>query len=305
MPVCYSDAVREKEDALKKAQDDREELEKQLKDNKRTMKELRKERDNLLNKQETSSAYASTVVTEEVDQMRADVNAYKARVMELESRGKSDKHQIISLQVRLDQVVAAKLAAEKALLVSEAQNAQLKYRVGELEQIIVESASVNGETSNTSGATGSSSQQRSPAPTFRSIDHSPTSVIASTASVDARDLESIRVVNKFLRQLADDTEFQAKLKKDTVQWAFVYWSGGDVSHIEHKADEIKKCDVVRSIYPVLDSFEAVCISSNIKIPLDHVAQGKAELDDEALVQTFGEAFCNSHKLLKRGTAGIY
>jgi hypothetical protein len=130
------------------------------------------------------------------------------------------------------------------------------------------------------------------------MDHSPNSVMASSSSLDSKDLENIRVVNKFLRKLADDTEFQAKLKKDTVQWAFVYWSGGDVTNIEHKADEIKKCDVVRSIYPVLDSFEALCIQSNIKIPLSSVAQGKAELDDEALVAAFGTAFCENHGLLR-------
>ena len=302
MPICFNEAVREKEGALKKAQEDRDELEQQLRENKRTMKELRKERDNLLNKAETSSAYASTVVTEEMDQMRTDVKGYMSRIIELEARGKSDKHQIISLQVRLDQVVAAKAAAEKALLVSEAQNAQLKYRVTELEQIIVENASVNGDGSNSNDAIGSSNR-RVPAATPRTVDHSPTSVMASTTSLDSKDLESIRVVNKFLRQLADDLEFQAKLKKDTVQWAFVYWSGGDVSNIEHKAAEIKKCEVVRSIYPVLDSFEAVCIQSNIKIPLDHVAQGKAALDDEALIQTFGGAFCTTHNLLKKGKAG--
>ena len=58
---------------------------------------------------------------------------------------------------------------------------------------------------------------------------------------------------------------------------------------------------------VLDSFEAICIQSNIKIPLDLVAQGKAELDDDALIATFGAQFCESHRLLQahKGKSGWF
>lgn len=292
-PVCFNEQVREKEEALKKAQDEQHDLNQQLKENKRTIKELRRERDNLLsNKLENSSAYASTVVTEELDSLRTDVNAFKSRILELEARGKADKHQIVSLQIRLDQLVAAKAAGEKALMVSEAQNMQLKKRIAELE--ISKNNNVSGQR------VAGTSNDRVPTPTPRSLEPSPTSVTTTSAlSVqDTRDIENIKLVNKFLRTLADDTAFQEKLKKPTVQWAFVYWSGGDVSKIEHKADEIKKCEEVRSIYPVLDSFEAICIQSNIKIPLDLVAQGKAELDDDALIATFGLQFCESHRLLQ-------
>ena len=229
---------------MKKAHDEQYDLNQQLKENKRTIKELRRERDNLLsNKLETSSAYASTVATEELDSLRTDVNALKSRILELESRGKADKHQIISLQVRLDQMVAAKAAGEKALMVSEAQNMQLKKRIAELE--ISKSSNVIGQR------TAANSNDRVPTPIPRSLEPSPTSVVTTSAlSVqDTRDIENIKLVNKFLRTLADDTAFQEKLKKPTVQWAFVYWSGGDVSNIEHKADEIKKCEEVRSIYP--------------------------------------------------------
>lgn len=293
---------REKDEELQKADDERRDLEKQLKDKKREVKELRKERDHLLNKAETSSGYASTVVTEDmVNDLKTDVNAFKSRILELEARAKSDKHQIISLQVRLDQVIAAKSAAEKALLVSEAQNSQLKARIGDLEARDhgISSAS-NGAAAAAAAATttansNSSFDQRVPTPVPRTVGHSPTSVLDASSQAD---LESIRVVNRFLKKLADDAAFQIKLKKPTVQWAFVYWSGGDTSAIAHRADEIKKCDVVRSIYPVLDSFEAVCIQSNVKIPLDHVASGKSELDDDALVATFGAAFCQQHNLLK-------
>ena len=62
-----------------------------------------------------------------------------------------------------------------------------------------------------------------------------------------------------------------------------------------------------SLHTVLDSFEAICIQSNIKIPLDLVAQGKAELDDDALIATFGAQFCESHRLLEahRGKPGWF
>ena len=243
-PICFNEQVREKEEALKKAQDEQHDLNQQLKENKRTIKELRRERDNLLsNKLENSSAYASTVVTEELDSLRIDINAFKSRILELEARGKADKHQIVSLQIRLDQLVAAKAAGEKALMVSEAQNMQLKKRIAELE--ISKSNIASGQR-----VTGTSND-RIPTPIPRSLEPSPTSVATTSAlSVqDTRDIENIKLVNKFLRTLADDTAFQEKLKKPTVQWAFVYWSGGDVSNIEHKADEIKKCEEVRSIYP--------------------------------------------------------
>ena len=81
-PICFNEQVREKEEALKKAQDEQHDLNQQLKENKRTIKELRRERDNLLsNKLENSSAYASTVVTEELDSLRTDVNAFKSRIL--------------------------------------------------------------------------------------------------------------------------------------------------------------------------------------------------------------------------------
>jgi hypothetical protein len=307
LPICFNETVREKDEELRKADDERRDLEKQLKDKKREVKDLRRERDQLLNKAETSSGYASTVVTEDmVNDLKTDVNAFKTRILELEARAKSDKHQIISLQVRLDQVIAAKSAAEKALLVSEAQNSQLKARIGELEARergssdaaatgSSSSSSSSSEGSSSSGGGGGNLNQRVPTPVPRAIGHSPTSVLDASSQAD---LESIRVVNRFLKKLADDAAFQEKLKKPTVQWAFVYWSGGDTSAIEHRADEIKKCDVVRSIYPVLDTFEQVCIQSNVKIPLDHVARGLSELDDDALVTTFGTAFCHQHRLLR-------
>ena len=96
----------------------------------------------------------------------------------------------------------------------------------------------------------------------------PITVVRPSNTLDSNDLDNIANVNAFLKKLADDAVFQEKLKKPTVQWAFVYWSGGDVSNIEHKADEIKQCEVVRSIYPILDRFETMCIASNIKVTLD-------------------------------------
>ena len=326
LPSCdnNSDAVREKDDALKRAQEARQDLEEQLKENKRALKSLRKERDALLHnsKFETSSTYASTVVTttgnDEADLLRVDLAAYKTRILELESRAKTDKHQIIALQIRLDQLLVTKGTMEKALLASDNTNARLEIRCAEFEKLFSENASDLQSSSSCGSRTVPVQPQelsrpvsldsheclRVPTPTPRTMDHSPNSVVAaSTYSLDSKDLENIRVVNRFLRKLADDVEFQAKLKKDTVRWAFVYWSGGDVSSIEHKAGEIKKCEVVRSIYPVLDSFESVCIQSNIKIPLDHVAQGKAALDDTVLISTFGITFCENHNLLQ-GPAGV-
>ena len=271
----------------------------------------------------------------------ADVAAYKNRIIELEARleqrVKDDNHQIISLQIRLDQTIAAKVAAEKALLIAEAQNAQLRAELWRKPSTTPSTPSTTSSSSSSSPSSSSLGATRgaaSPLPkqtpstskatitaaddnrgrsvsmdslescVWKSPDGTPRTPASSAVhsrqgSIEERDLDTISAINAFLKKLADDAIFQAKLKEETVQLAFAFWSGADTAHIESaRADEIKQCPLVRSIYPILDEFEFICLESNVKIPLDHISGGKGYLNDETLTLTFGAAFCEKYGLLQ-------
>ena len=181
---------------------------------------------------------------------------------------------IKALKERLDQVILA----ENALLDASIENDYMRSQLAQLESKLSTKDSGKNEvwtnisSRDVSRRNSIDSHESLRIPSPRTTDssprtscrvHEPIAVVRS--SLDTKDLETISNVNAFLKKLADDVVFQEKLKKETVKGAFVYWSGGDVSSIEHKADEIKQCEVVRSIYPILDNFEAMCIKSNIKV----------------------------------------
>ena len=167
----------------------------------------------------------------------------------------STPEMIKALKDRLEQVIQAKSNAENALLDASIENDYMRTQIANLEaKVYIGEVWTNISSRDISRRDSIDSHESLRIRSPRTIDSSPRTmtqipVVRSSNTLDTKDLENIHKVNKFLKKLADDVVFQEKLTKPTVQWAFVYWSGGDVSKIEHKADEIKQCEVVRSIYP--------------------------------------------------------
>jgi hypothetical protein len=115
---------------------------------------------------------------------------------------------------------------------------------------------------------------------------------------DETNLRNVKEINKLLESFAEDDTFQEDLKRPLVQAALNHWSGIETVPSEERADEIKSCAGVNSVYPKIKKLEDLCIKAQVPVPIDHVREAKRKLDDVALLKTFGPEFCRRNDLIK-------
>ena len=305
-----TDNIAMKEREIDQLISEKADLDRQLRHNKKMLNEIMKEQ-RLLAITESPSSLSSlpsrhlartsvsalTVdsggsTTDDSEVLRTDIINYKNRITDLESRLKLDKHQITSLQTRLDQISNGKIIAEKALITSDTQADIWKLQVDELNSQLTEQRAYTNELESRVAYLES---------ICGNVTHELPPLFTSLLEDEVvHGIDGIITVNNFLKELNENIEFKEKLKLPTVQLAFRYWSGeGIEDDIEsEKAEEITNCEAVQSIYPTLNIFDKICKEVHIKIPLDHIEQGKTELDDVTLINSFGEEFCRRHQLLK-------
>ena len=119
-----------------------------------------------------------------------------------------------------------------------------------------------------------------------------------TSSDDNKKLENIRSVNGCLAMLARDEDLQDDLKLPILKLAIDHWSGVHRMPPEMYLKKLEKDLRVQSVYPKLKMLQSVCNAVPMKLPLDHMLEGKSELDSSALTRAFGVDFCVKHGLVQ-------
>ena len=99
----------------------------------------------------------------------------------------------------------------------------------------------------------------------------------------------IRAINEQLKELVNDSQFQADLKLNPmVKVALNMWAGN--TNIDDSS--INQTDIVNDVgvqrtYPKLVTFGTICENAEIRLPLEQILTMKKELDQEIIVQLFG------------------
>ena len=109
-------------------------------------------------------------------------------------------------------------------------------------------------------------------------------------------LSIIQQVNTKLVAFAANPVIRANLSRPTVQAALTMWAGNEPAETVDLT-LVGTCDGVRSIYPFVREMEIFCDSCLIKVPVDHMLEGKTKLDDKYLIGMFGLDFCRQNQLL--------
>ena len=118
------------------------------------------------------------------------------------------------------------------------------------------------------------------------------------AGEDKRKLECIRQINGLLNHLADDEYLQDDMKDPRVRVSLDHWTGIKrlpPEEFERKFGNDKR---VASVCGKLKMLQSACHEASMKVPLDHMLQGKRELDSYTLTTTFGTDFCIRHDLTR-------
>ena len=113
-----------------------------------------------------------------------------------------------------------------------------------------------------------------------------------------RKLECIRQINGVLGMLASNEDLQDDLKNPAVRLALDHWTGVRRLPPEVYAKRLENNRTVNSVYPKLMQLQSVCNTAPMKVPLDHLLEGKCELDTYALTTSFGTDFCILHDLTR-------
>ena len=111
-------------------------------------------------------------------------------------------------------------------------------------------------------------------------------------------LEGILQVNGVLEMLSRDEDLHDDLKLPNVRAALNHWSGIKVLPPEVYSRKLETDRRVNSVYAKLKLLQSVCFQANMKVPLDHLLEGKRQLDSYALTTSFGADFCILHDLTR-------
>jgi hypothetical protein len=111
-------------------------------------------------------------------------------------------------------------------------------------------------------------------------------------------LENIRQINGVLEMFSKDEDLQDDLKLSNVRMALDHWSGIKRMPPEIYSKRLETDRRVNAVYPKLKLLQSVCMQANMKVPLDHMLDGRAELDSYALTTCFGADFCILHNLTR-------
>ena len=90
------------------------------------------------------------------------------------------------------------------------------------------------------------------------------------------------------------------LSRPTVSVAMSIWSGQQpdaTDAIGVTEAKMQACDGVVAMFGIVKEFEAFSNVIDMKIMIDHIKGKKIALEDDALVQTFGQEFCIRHQLV--------
>ena len=120
----------------------------------------------------------------------------------------------------------------------------------------------------------------------------------TTSSEDERKLEGIRTVNGCLNMLANDVDLQSDLAEPMVKIAIEHWSGSNRMPSETYTKKLAQNLRVQSVYPKIKMLQNVCQNAKMGIPLDHLLEGKRELDTIVLTRAYGTDFCIKHNLTR-------
>jgi hypothetical protein len=111
-------------------------------------------------------------------------------------------------------------------------------------------------------------------------------------------LENIRQINGVLEMFSKDEDLQDDLRLSNVRMALDHWSGIKRMPPEIYSKRLETDRRVNAVYPKLKLLQSVCMQANMKVPLDHMLDGRAELDSYALTTCFGADFCILHNLTR-------
>ena len=98
--------------------------------------------------------------------------------------------------------------------------------------------------------------------------------------------------------LSRDEDLHDDLKLPNVRAALLHWSGIKILPPEVYSRKLETDRRVNSVYPKLKLLQSVCFQANMKVPLDHLLEGKKQLDSYALTTSFGADFCILHDLTR-------
>ncbi len=87
-----------------------------------------------------------------------------------------------------------------------------------------------------------------------------------------------------------DEDLQDDLKLSNVRMALDHWSGIKRMPPEIYSKRLETDRRVNAVYPKLKLLQSVCMQANMKVPLDHMLDGRSELDSYALTTCFGADF---------------
>lgn len=114
-------------------------------------------------------------------------------------------------------------------------------------------------------------------------------------------LQCILQVNGVLEMLSRDEDLHDDLKLPNVRAALNHWSGIKVLPPEVYSRKLETDRRVNSVYAKLKLLQSVCFQANMKVPLDHLLEGKTQLDSYTLTTSFGTDFCILHDLTRPST----
>lgn len=121
------------------------------------------------------------------------------------------------------------------------------------------------------------------------------------SEIHKRQLESIRQINGILGKFADDEDFQDDLKQPGVRLALDHWTGLRRLSPEIYEQKLEQDRRVSCVHQKLVLLQAACNEAPMKVPLDHMINGRRELDSYTLTTTFGTDFCVEHELTRPQT----
>ena len=117
------------------------------------------------------------------------------------------------------------------------------------------------------------------------------------SELDRQRLEDLKQVNNALLQFIIDPAVRDSMTLPTVHLALAHWAGKAANITPEQTQQTQLCPGVITVYPKVKQLEEICNRVKVKLPLDHVMEGKTRLDNTSLIAWHGPEFCVTHGLL--------